>query len=571
LNGMIKESDLTQKIIWLLLAITLIYGLYQVISLAWIGDDAFISFRYAKNLVEGHGLVFNIGERVEGYTNFLWTILIALGMLLGIDPLIFSQVLSIGAYLFTVFVLVYLSYRIVRDHDSHKSVIIPVAALAILLMHDYNIYATSGLETSLTAALITAGFTALVMAKSKRGILLGGYILILAALTRPDAMIFYIMGIPYIFMLGKEYRKDILIYLIPLVSIYVPYWIIRYAYYGYPFPNTYYAKVAYMPYWSQGLAYLFLYVRTYYILILLPVAMIAVIPIFIRSYLSSLKVTRLIGRTWLLGILFIVPYVLYVVRSGGDFMFARFFIPIAPLCFFFLESAIMAISRRIQARAAIAAVVLLAVFFSWNQYDTPRKFINGIVDERSFYPAESIEQAKVDGHNLQKYLDGLDVTLGFYGSKAMTVYYSDLPDAVELQTGLTDEYIAHRPIKRRGRPGHEKMAPHDYILKRGINFILKKTDVLPADRTRILLLDSTIVHVVFYDNSVMESLKRYPKVQFVDFPSKLDSYIENIKLVPRDRLINDYSFFRLYYFDHNVDPARNQPFIDRLNELETGG
>ena len=42
-------------------------------SVAWfLTDDAFISFRYVRNLLEGHGLVFNPGEYVEGYTNFLW-------------------------------------------------------------------------------------------------------------------------------------------------------------------------------------------------------------------------------------------------------------------------------------------------------------------------------------------------------------------------------------------------------------------------------------------------------------------------------------------------------------------
>jgi arabinofuranosyltransferase len=46
-------------------------------------DDAFISYRYARNLVEGHGLVFNIGEYVEGYTNLLWTLLVAAAMSLG--------------------------------------------------------------------------------------------------------------------------------------------------------------------------------------------------------------------------------------------------------------------------------------------------------------------------------------------------------------------------------------------------------------------------------------------------------------------------------------------------------
>jgi len=40
-------------------------------------DDAFISFRYAQNLVDGNGLVFNPGERVEGYTNLSWTLLMA--------------------------------------------------------------------------------------------------------------------------------------------------------------------------------------------------------------------------------------------------------------------------------------------------------------------------------------------------------------------------------------------------------------------------------------------------------------------------------------------------------------
>jgi hypothetical protein len=45
---------------------------------SWMCDDAFITFRYADNLVRGHGLVFNAGERVEGYTNFSWTLWTAL-------------------------------------------------------------------------------------------------------------------------------------------------------------------------------------------------------------------------------------------------------------------------------------------------------------------------------------------------------------------------------------------------------------------------------------------------------------------------------------------------------------
>src|SRR3954469_12755146 len=57
-------------------------------------DDAYISFRYAENLVAGHGLVFNPGERVEGYTNFLWVLIIAAVHALGGESLASAKLLS---------------------------------------------------------------------------------------------------------------------------------------------------------------------------------------------------------------------------------------------------------------------------------------------------------------------------------------------------------------------------------------------------------------------------------------------------------------------------------------------
>src|SRR5262245_10458405 len=62
----------------------LLWALVLATVRRWVCDDAFISFRYADNLVHGLGLVFNAGERVEGFTNFLWTLWIALGMRLGV-------------------------------------------------------------------------------------------------------------------------------------------------------------------------------------------------------------------------------------------------------------------------------------------------------------------------------------------------------------------------------------------------------------------------------------------------------------------------------------------------------
>ena len=61
-------------------------GVLRAARLSWTSDDAYISFRYAANLNHGLGLVYNAGERVEGYSNFLWTLWCALGLRLGVAP-----------------------------------------------------------------------------------------------------------------------------------------------------------------------------------------------------------------------------------------------------------------------------------------------------------------------------------------------------------------------------------------------------------------------------------------------------------------------------------------------------
>ena len=68
-----------------LLVVTAVYA-WGVHRHHFLCDDAFISFRYAQHLSEGQGLVWNRGERVEGYTNFLWVLLMAAAIGAGIAP-----------------------------------------------------------------------------------------------------------------------------------------------------------------------------------------------------------------------------------------------------------------------------------------------------------------------------------------------------------------------------------------------------------------------------------------------------------------------------------------------------
>ncbi|MEZ4824399.1 MAG: hypothetical protein R2942_19210 [Ignavibacteria bacterium] len=62
----------------------------------FIQDDAFISFRYVQNFVDGNGLVFNIGERVEGYANLLWVLILSVFVKMNFDISNTAQMMSLA-------------------------------------------------------------------------------------------------------------------------------------------------------------------------------------------------------------------------------------------------------------------------------------------------------------------------------------------------------------------------------------------------------------------------------------------------------------------------------------------
>jgi hypothetical protein len=94
---------------WLRLTLVLALiglGLGRAFQSASCFDDAYISLRYVDNFLAGKGLVFNEGEYVEGYTNFLWVMLLSVvGWLLPVElPLIavLGSMLAFALNLFTV-------------------------------------------------------------------------------------------------------------------------------------------------------------------------------------------------------------------------------------------------------------------------------------------------------------------------------------------------------------------------------------------------------------------------------------------------------------------------------------
>src|SRR5262245_35741540 len=115
-------------------------------------DDAFISYRYARNLAAGHGLVYNPGERVEGYTNFLWTVLISGALRLGWDAEFAGRALGV---LSSLGLLATILWYVAKTVESPAA--LWVAPVFLAISPGLAVWATGGLETPLFALLVTLG------------------------------------------------------------------------------------------------------------------------------------------------------------------------------------------------------------------------------------------------------------------------------------------------------------------------------------------------------------------------------------------------------------------------------
>src|SRR5947208_3425636 len=118
-------------------ALVFIIGLYQAITLRWVSDDAFITFRYVQNFVAGNGIVYNIGEYVEGYTHFLWLLTLSGAKFIGFDPVNASICFGIVAYASILILFIFISKKEnEQGRAPRKKFYIPLAAALLALNYD---------------------------------------------------------------------------------------------------------------------------------------------------------------------------------------------------------------------------------------------------------------------------------------------------------------------------------------------------------------------------------------------------------------------------------------------------
>jgi hypothetical protein len=550
-------------------------GVTHAVRLAWITDDAWISFRYAENLMAGHGLVFNAGERVEGYSNFLWTLWSALGIAIGQDPAAWATGWSITAYAATLGLLAAFSWR---TAGASAAPVIPLAALLMALHRDAAVFATSGLETASFTLLAVASYGVMFDAPGHpRRLVLAGTLFALAALSRPDGILLGIVAGLWLLVESRRRMRDALVFAAPLVALLLPYAVWKLAYYGDLFPNTYYAKSAYRPWYEQGWHYSRLYFEKYWLLALGVVGLIPAGAIGQRdpradgnsapdsaAAIDDARWRREVGLAAALGL----AYVWYVTHVGGDFMFARLLIPATPFLLVVFERVFVRLApRQARGRWAVAAGCALALVATPYPF-TGQGWVHGIVDEWKFYSEPERVRSRAFGRYLRDLFDGLPVRMAFCGGQAVLAYHSQVPLAIETATGLTDAVIARQPLEARGRVGHEKKTPIPYLIERRTHFWMYSGSLLSDSlATYIPLvpiqLDTLTVMAITWDPAVMRAL-RERGAQVPDFEATLDQLAATLPALGDDEARMAYEKARRFYFDHVDDPAREAPFRERL-------
>jgi len=250
---------------WVLLIPVLIFFSVQLQAWNFLVDDAFISFRYAKNFSEGHGLVFNPGETpVEGYTNFLWTLLLAFGAKAGISFTLAARLMGIGSALGAACYACLTVHFLLRAKSPGADPAWAGMAGALTLANAGMIlWAGAGLEAPLFALLLTAGgFHCLRMfhAPSRFEAVVVAAILVLLSLCRPEAAALAGLLALGLLNLPKDRGATWAMRLLPLLALILVgaiYHGWRFHYYGNLLPNTYYAKVGHgVDQWTRGMEYL---------------------------------------------------------------------------------------------------------------------------------------------------------------------------------------------------------------------------------------------------------------------------------------------------------------------------
>lgn len=404
-------------------------------------DDAYISFVYAKNLVENHGLTYN-GIVVEGYSNFLWTILMAPFIRLGIDPLVAARIVSLLSACIILFITEKLLRRLNPDISNAECLLV---LSTIALSTPFTAWTLGGLETIFMCLWVIL-FVYWEIGADQKSLCLAVLASLACALTRPEgAMLF-----PILLLHRMIYRKQSLRQLLTQSAIFIlpfsAYLLWRYTTYGYWVPNTAFLKL------EPGAQIIFDAAKW----ILIYWQLRPLFAILVGLGLAEITRKKLFTHSeWVLVGAVIVAFVCFILYAGPDWMpFHRFLVPVIPLFSLLVGRAFALFQQKFLKRMVLIIAVtttILEIAFAILIYIpyTPQfgDYTDGLIRCGEWIRQNTLPQD----------------TIAVVDAGALA-YYSERR-TIDI-IGLNDVHIAHSPLK----------SDIDYVLKQNPKIIQLHVD-----------------------------------------------------------------------------------------------
>ncbi|MEW6508573.1 MAG: hypothetical protein AB1432_12610 [Bacteroidota bacterium] len=528
---------------FILLAALSAWAIFRMNQINFIQDDAFITLRYVENFINGNGLVFNPGYKVEGYTNFLWVLLISLigvtGKIFSVEtdlPLI-TQLLSqlsgtaliILAYFFTKKIIT-TKYLLSNNFDYILCNLISlVPSFLISFASPFLYWGISGMESALFTFLTCLSFYRYIFRTGCKPDITFVIASVLNSLLRPEGILIFLLimchsiiinykkffrvdGI-WITPAAKIYLREVLMYAVPTAA----YLAFRYFYYGFLLPNTFYAKTGFnLEHFNRGLEYVFTGIKNnffYGILLIIP--------------LLSLRKINHRSET-IFFYFFVIIYLLFIILIGGDVLpLSRFILPVLPLVIIFSVVTLYQLTTFnliptlkfiliVLVLSAFTYIITSSYFSNYKEMKLKRSFEIGLVKKMKVY-ADWIKNKIVEsGQNKKVALSTIGAFSFYSGAEVIDI------------VGLTDKYIAHNPKEVPGideeLPIHwkERRYNAEYVLRRGPDYI-----IFPAGAKPTAFAECAIfVQPEFYKNYYCQLIYSDELKQFLPIYTKRNRTLE---------------------------------------------
>ena len=532
-----------------------------------IQDDAFITYRYANNFINGDGLVFNIGERVEGFTSILWVLILGTVKFLGLDVIGFSQISGVVLGVLSIWITFLLTklffsssilspnFSLKREETVFGTLVDLLPATMLAFTGAFQYWAVSGMEVTLFISFFLISIYLYLMAiMNDKPLTRFSIFITIASLIRPEAvLLFFLLILHFWFRLYKK-QKNFTIFFqeifseknrVPILIFFLTNFVLlifRIFYYGFPFPNTFYAKTGFsFDYLVAGLDYIYDFSKTY---LLYGTILFAVSLLF-----NNKEVRQNIG----LFVTIIMIFLFYSIIIGGDVLpLFRFVLPVLPLIYILFIKSFLVLGNVLQKRTknsfdnlpAIVTIIISFVIISYN-YIVPKARI----EKYSYFENQLVAKMSASGKWLaQKQIESERKLVVAATTIGAVSYYSNV--RVIDMLGLTDATIAHNPKPIKVISGShtgwkERNYNIDYLLSQRPDYIYFSTGIKPsAYAERALFLSEDFVN------------NYYPY-----FFNAIDNYVETIYKRKSHAIEKN----KLIHFSEN--PNFDSNYVNLYNEL----